>query len=62
MLNSFATAMINSYEADLRSGVELSRVARHVSNTAKQLRAKGDWVSKETAQQITLWLESKLPC
>ena len=62
MLNSLATTMINNYEADLRGGVELARVSRHVTNSIKALRAKGDWVSKEAAQSLHLWLESKIPC
>lgn len=62
MRNSLATAMINGYEADLRGGVELARVSRHAVNRIKALQAKGDWVSKEAAQSISHWLESKIPC
>lgn len=54
--------IIKGYEQDLQSGVDLSRVVRHATKTAKILERSPDWVSKQTAQGIHNWVESKIPC
>lgn len=53
---------IQNYEMDLKFGIELARVVRHANAHAQNLERRGDWVSKQVAQGVRNWVETKIPC